>query len=304
MIIPVNKPAGYTSHDIVAGLRRACGKKIKIGHTGTLDPMCTGVLPVLTENYTKLSDIFPSDKAYVCKICLGKETDTEDITGEVLNTCDVDVSEEEFVAVLKSFIGEIEQIPPMYSSVKKNGVPLYKLARQGVSVEREPRKITIYDIVYNGPLDEADTYSFTVYCSSGTYIRTLCSDIGKALGCGACMGALKRINSNGINIDSCYDYSELLILAENGKLEKVSIPFETAFSHLEKITIPETGRVYYLNGGIISAQRIVGAKLAPDTDYIALSEDGTVLGIAHTDKGLSVKSLWNKKQKNSNRNEL
>ena len=121
MIIPVNKPSGYTSHDIVAGLRRAIGNKVKIGHTGTLDPMCTGVLPVLTENFTKLSDIFPSDKAYICKIVLGIETDTEDITGEVINKSDVNVSEEQFVSVLKSFIGEIEQIPPMYSSVKKNG---------------------------------------------------------------------------------------------------------------------------------------------------------------------------------------
>lgn len=293
MIIPVNKPSGYTSHDIVAGLRRAIGNKVKIGHTGTLDPMCTGVLPVLTENFTKLSDLFPSDKAYICKICLGVETDTEDITGEVINKSDVKVTEEQFVSVLKSFIGEIEQIPPMYSSVKKNGVPLYKLARKGVSIEREPRKIKIYDIVYDGMLED-NTYAFIVYCSSGTYIRTLCADIGKKLGCGACMGALKRISSNGISIDRCYDYNDLLILAENGMIEKVAIPFETAFAHLERITIPESGRVYYLNGGMITCNRIVGFDLKPDTDYIACSEDGTVLGLAHTDKGLSVKSLWNK----------
>ena len=139
-----------------------------------------------------------------------------------------------------------------------------------------------------------NTYAFIVYCSSGTYIRTLCADIGKALGCGACMGALKRISSNGISIDRCYDYNDLLILAENGMIEKVAIPFESAFSHLERITIPESGRVYYLNGGMISSNRIVGLTLKPDTDYIACAEDGTVLGLAHTDKGLSVKSLWNK----------
>ncbi|MBQ4628735.1 MAG: tRNA pseudouridine(55) synthase TruB [Clostridia bacterium] len=294
MIIPVNKPSGYTSHDIVAGLRRAIGGKVKIGHTGTLDPMCTGVLPVLTENYTKLSDIFPSDKAYICKICLGIATDTEDITGEIISKSEVNVSEDEFKAVLSKFIGEIDQVPPMYSSVKKNGVPLYKLARKGVSVEREARRIKIYDIVYNGPLEETDTYSFTVYCSSGTYIRTLCADIGNALGCGACMGALERISSNGITLDRCYDYNDLLILAENGMIDKIAISFESAFAHLDVITIPESGRVYYLNGGIISASRITGVELKPETDYIACAEDGLVLGLAHTDKGRSVKSLWNK----------
>jgi len=293
MIIPVNKPSGYTSHDIVAGFRRAIGGKIKIGHTGTLDPMCTGVLPVLTDNYTKLSDLFPHNKAYVCEIRLGTVTDTEDITGNIIERSEVNVSEKEFQDVLGSFLGDSEQIPPMYSSVKKNGVPLYKLARKGLEIDREPRKIHISKIEFNGPVSD-NIYSFTVYCTSGTYIRTLCSDIGSALGCGACMNSLKRIESNGITIDRCYDYNDLLILAENGQLEKVSIPFETAFSYLKKIIIPETGRVYYLNGGIISQDRIKGDELLPDTDYMAYSEDGTILGLAHTNEGLSVKSLWNK----------
>ena len=162
MIIPVNKPSGYTSHDIVAGIRRAIGGKIKIGHTGTLDPMCTGVLPVLTNNYTKLADFFPSNKAYVCKICLGIETDTEDITGNIVAQKYVDITENEFKTVLCSFSGDIMQIPPMYSSVKKNGVPLYKLARRGLQIEREPRKITVYDIKYNGIAKEANSYYFTI----------------------------------------------------------------------------------------------------------------------------------------------
>ena len=294
MIIPVNKPSGYTSHDIVAGLRRAIGGKVRIGHTGTLDPMCTGVLPVLTDNYTKLSDYFPPHKAYVCTICLGIVTDTEDITGRMIEKSDVDVNADEFEKVLMEFVGESEQIPPMYSSVKKNGIPLYKLARKGVEIDREPRKINIFKILFNGPLPEPNQYSFTVYCSSGTYIRTLCSDIGKKLGCGACMQALKRIESNGIKIDRCYDYNELLILAENGKLDKVSIPFEEAFSHLDKITIPESGRVYYLNGGIISPDRIKEKSLIPDKDYIACSEEGLTLGLAHTNEGLYVKSIWNR----------
>ena len=294
MIIPVNKPSGYTSHDIVAGLRRALGGKVKIGHTGTLDPMCTGVLPVLTDNYTKLSDLFPSDKAYICKITLGIVSDTEDITGHIIQRMKVDVSETELVSVLNEFTGEIQQIPPMFSSVKKNGVPLYKLARKGVEIERDPRPVTIYRIQYNGKTTEENTYSFTVYCSSGTYIRTLCSDIGKKLGCGACMSSLKRIVSNGISIEKCYDYDYLLILAENGMLGRVAIPFETAFSHLNRIIIPKNGEKYYLNGGAISSERIMGCELSPVTDYIALSEDGSILGLAHSDKDRFVKSVWNK----------
>ena len=293
MIIPVNKPSGYTSHDIVAGLKRAIGGKIKIGHTGTLDPMCTGVLPVLTDNYTKLSDLFPSDKAYICKICLGIETDTEDITGNVLKRKSADITEEEFKKTLNEFIGDIMQIPPMYSSVKKNGVPLYKLARKGVEIEREPRKITVYDIKYSGPADDSCAYFFTIYCSSGTYIRTICSDIGKKLGCGACMGSLQRIMSNGITIENCYDYEALLVLAENGMLDTVSIPFDRAFSHLARITIPENGKTYYLNGGTISFDR-VKEEISPNIDFIACSEDGSILGLARSYKELFVKSLWNK----------
>ncbi len=294
MIIPVNKPSGYTSHDIVAGLRRAIGGKVKIGHTGTLDPMCTGVLPVLTGNYTKLSDYFPSNKAYICKICLGTVTDTEDITGQILETSEKTVSEDDFKSVLYGFIGNINQVPPMYSSIKKNGVPLYKLARKGVQIEREPRTVTIYDIKYNGSAEENNSYYFTVYCSAGTYIRTICADIGKKLGCGACMGSLQRIVSNGISIDNCYDYASLLVLAENGMLDRIAIPFEKAFSHLDRITIPENGKNYYLNGGIISPERIKGSELITECDYIACSEDGTVLGLAHANRELFVKSLWNK----------
>jgi tRNA pseudouridine55 synthase len=293
MIIPVNKPSGYTSHDIVAGIRRAIGGKIKIGHTGTLDPMCTGVLPVLTDNYTKLADFFPSNKAYVCKICLGIETDTEDITGNILAQKPVDITENEFKTVLFSFSGDIMQIPPMYSSVKKNGVPLYKLARRGVQIEREPRKITIYDIKYDGIAKEANSYYYTIYCSTGTYIRTICSDIGKKLGCGACMSSLQRIISNGISIENCYDYDSILVLAENGMLDSVAIPFEKAFSYLKRITIPQNGERYYLNGGTISFERI-SEPIIPDSDYIACSENGSILGLARANKELFVKSLWNK----------
>ena len=191
-ILAFDKPYKWTSFDVVGKARwllclQLGLKKLKVGHTGTLDPMCTGVLPVLTGNYTKLSDYFPSNKAYVCKICLGVVTDTEDITGQILETSEKNISEDEFKSVLYDFIGNINQVPPMYSSIKKNGVPLYKLARKGVQIEREPRSVTVYDIKYNGPAEEKNSYYFTVYCSAGTYIRTICADIGKRLGCGACM---------------------------------------------------------------------------------------------------------------------
>jgi len=292
MIIPVNKPAGYTSHDIVAEIRHADGKKMKIGHTGTLDPMCTGVLPVLTGKYTKLSDFFPSDKAYTCTILLGTMTDTQDLTGEIIGKKDVNISEEKLIDALNSFVGQTEQIPPMYSSIKKNGVPLYRLARQGKSVEREPRLINISEIKYNGIVGE-NSYSFTVFCSAGTYIRTLCEDIGNLLGCGACMSSLHRIRSNGISIDSCYDFHDVLILAENGMLSTIGISCENAFSYLEKIIIPSNGERFYINGGEIDSSRIKNMNLIANTTYLAYSEEGRFLGIASSDENSTIKSSWN-----------
>ena len=289
MIIPVNKPAGMTSHDVVAKIKRAMKNAEKIGHTGTLDPMCTGVLPVLTGKYTKLSDLLPSDKAYRCGILLGKTTDTQDVTGNILTESDEVVSEDEFKAVLPHFIGEQRQVPPMYSAIKKDGVPRYKLARKGIEIEREARIITIYDIVYESSPAENE-FVFTVKCSSGTYIRTLCEDIGRKLGCGACMESLERILSNGFSLEQAHSLEEVIEAAGEGTLEKLSCDCESAFSQLKSVTIPENGLKYYLNGGVIAFDR-VGFSASEGTLCRAYSENSRFLGLAAAQKD-GIKNIW------------
>ena len=184
-IININKDKGYTSHDVVAVLRRVLNIR-KIGHTGTLDPDATGVLPVCVGKATKVCDIITDrDKTYEAKVLLGVTTDTLDTSGEILSKNEVDVSEEDIKEALDCFRGEIEQIPPMYSAIKVDGKKLYEYARAGVEIERKSRKVTIYDIEL---LDvELPYFSIRVKCSKGTYIRTLCEDLGNALGTGACM---------------------------------------------------------------------------------------------------------------------
>ena len=178
MIFVIDKPSGMTSHDVVWRMKRALGRKVKIGHTGTLDPMCTGVLPVLTGNDTKLSDLLGGDKEYVATMRLGLVTDTQDITGEVLETNGTDgIGEDDVRRVLASFVGETEQLPPMYSSVKVGGKKLYELAREGKTVERKMRKITVYETEYLGTAAENE-YKFRIACSKGTYIRTIIDDAG------------------------------------------------------------------------------------------------------------------------------
>ena len=180
-IILVNKPTGKTSHDIVSIMRRLTGIR-KIGHTGTLDPMADGVLPVCIGNATRVSDMLTNaDKKYTAELILGMTTDTLDAEGEVITECRVDVTEDEIINAINSFIGEIEQIPPMYSAIKKDGKKLYELAREGKTAEREPRRITIYDIKIKNINPENYSVTIDVHCSKGTYIRSLIFDIGEKL---------------------------------------------------------------------------------------------------------------------------
>ncbi|MBQ6530646.1 MAG: tRNA pseudouridine(55) synthase TruB, partial [Clostridia bacterium] len=236
-IIIVDKPQGKTSHDIVYAIRRLTGIK-KVGHTGTLDPMATGVLPICIGSATKVADMLTlSDKAYTAEFVLGKTTDTLDAEGEVLTESKVNVTGDEIRAAVMSFVGEIEQIPPMYSAIKQNGKKLYELARQGIEVERKPRKVTINSIdilEINGK-----TVTIDVSCSKGTYIRTLCADIGERLGTGAYMTKLRRTKTGIFAISESYTLEELGTLNELGTLKNVLIPIDKIFEKYPEIILNE-----------------------------------------------------------------
>ena len=204
--IYVDKPEGITSFVAVAKIRRLFGIK-KAGHTGTLDPMATGVLPIAIGHATRFIELIPShDKAYRAKFILGKTTDTLDITGAVTGEYEVTSTREDVEKALADFRGEIQQIPPMYSAIKKDGVRLYDLARQGIEIERESRKVNIHDLELISYCKETAEYEIDCECSSGTYIRTLIADIGEKLGCGATMTALRRTKANGVAIENCYTF--------------------------------------------------------------------------------------------------
>lgn len=248
-VVVLNKPKGKTSHDMIYFMRRTAMQK-RVGHTGTLDPNATGVLPICLGNATKASDYIANGrKKYLAHIHFGIVTDTEDLCGNILEKKEVaSFSEDEFLSVLNSFIGNIKQIPPMYSAVKINGKKLYELARKGETVNRNAREICIYSI----DLKEFDTQNksavIEVCCSKGTYIRTLCSDIGKALGCGACMGDLKRIQSGVFDIDDSYTAEMIERAAENNELEKLIIPTDKLFEEFRAVFVEKKDEFKVRNG--------------------------------------------------------
>lgn len=290
MIFVIDKPSGMTSHDVVWRMKRALGRKVKIGHTGTLDPMCTGVLPVLTGNDTKLSDLLGGDKEYVATMRLGLVTDTQDITGEVLETNGTDgIGEDDVRRVLASFVGETEQLPPMYSSVKVGGKKLYELAREGKTVERKTRKITVYETEYLGTVAENE-YKFRIACSKGTYIRTIIDDAGRALGCGACMTSLRRTKANGFSLADAVPLEEAEKLAKEGHIASVCRSSEGCFENLGRCTVPENGLKFYLNGGSIGEKRL--SDMTERTELMrAYSENGTFLGLCRLEEG-EIKAVW------------
>lgn len=227
-VLLVNKHAGVTSHDIVFKIRRLFGTK-KVGHTGTLDPMATGVLPVLVGRAAKAAEyLLCEDKKYIAQIQLGITTDTEDTSGNVLTRCEVLPNKEEFFEACKHFEGEISQIPPMYSALKVNGKKLVDLARQGIEIEREARKITVFSIVPSVTDEKKGIYKLEVECSKGTYIRTLCADIGAYLGCGAAMSALERTRSGNFEIKNAYTIDELEKMSEDER-RTLLLPPESLF---------------------------------------------------------------------------
>lgn len=264
-ILNVNKEKGYTSHDVVAKLRRITGQK-KIGHTGTLDPDAEGVLPVCLGKATKVCGLLTEkEKKYRAVLLLGIVTDTQDITGEILEENDiVEVSEAEAVRIIQSFVGLYDQTPPMYSALKVDGKKLYELAREGKTVERKARRVQIYDIQITRI--EIPRIEMEISCSKGTYIRTLCHDIGKKLGCGGCMESLVRTQSGAFKIEDSYRLSVLQKKMESGELEGLLTPVDAVFSKYKKIQIGKEQENRLKNGNpfYLSNEK----EKLPDQEYV------------------------------------
>ena len=248
-LILADKPSGISSFGAVAAIRRIYSEK-RAGHTGTLDPLATGVLPVLIGRATRLCGyVTEQDKRYLACIRLGMTTDTLDITGKVISENAVDVSDKELGGVLRSFIGEYMQVPPMYSAIKKNGKKLYELARSGEEIVREPRKVRInfIDLIERNGSD----LTVDVGCSKGTYIRSLADDIGRALGCGAVMTALRRTETAGFSISDC---ASLEMIESDPK--RFLLPAHLAVPQFGNINITAKQAERFMNGGELSADRI------------------------------------------------
>ena len=226
-ILLIDKPSGWTSSDVVAKLRGILHER-RIGHSGTLDPMATGLLVVFVGRATRAVEFAESqEKSYTAGLRLGLDTDTQDITGSALGGTPRPVSPEELEAVLPRFRGEIAQIPPMYSAIKVKGRKLYEIARRGGEVERAPRRITIHELRLAG--EENGDWLLDIRCSKGTYVRTLCHDIGAALGCGGCMSALRRTRAGNFRLEEAHTLEEVQRAADEGRAETLLLPVDTLF---------------------------------------------------------------------------
>ena len=290
-ILNINKPEGWTSQDVVAKIRGRLHIR-RVGHTGTLDPMATGVLPVCFGKATRIIEYYDDDfKTYEAEMKLGMVTDTLDITGTVLETKPVDVSEEDVIQTIDSFRGWITQIPPKYSALKVNGKPLYKYAREGVEVEIKSRKIYVEDIQPVEVNLGENRILFRVTCSKGTYIRTICDDIGKKLGCGGTMTALQRIQSGCFRVEDARTLPEILEMTDE-ELERCVIPMDETLVHLGRIELKSMESVpFYYNGREIDTGyvNVLASPAVPEAmqkesrlgdKYRVYDQEGKFLGIS------------------------
>jgi len=291
-IININKPKGPTSHDIVYFARRLLGIK-KVGHTGTLDPLAAGVLPICAGKATRAAEVLTNaDKAYRAAFVLGITTDTQDAAGVPNVRCkDIDLTEKDIADEIAPFIGDITQIPPMYSAVKVGGKKLYQLARDGVEIERSERHVKIFDIkiheidlhnqiMVNEVAITAPRIVMDVKCSKGTYIRTLCADIGEKLGCGAFVTELTRTQSGQFHIEDSYTLEELERAKEDGSLHKHLTPLEDLFAQYSDVTVSGRDEIFAKNGGNPRAQGVI-----EDETYRVFSESGEFLSISRVRDG-------------------
>ena len=266
-ILLVDKPQDWTSHDVVAKLRGVFGER-RIGHSGTLDPLATGLLVVFLGKATKAVEFSEAaEKEYLAHLRLGVETDTQDITGTVLRTSVEIPDRAALEAVLPQFCGEIQQIPPMYSAIKINGKKLYDIARRGGEVERQPRSIFIHELSVLG--EENGEFVLRIRCSKGTYIRTLCHDIGKALGCGGVMTALRRTRVGGYDVQDAHTVAALSEM-ERDEAESLLLPLDSVFSDLQAVTLSCQNEAHCRNGRPFSLQ-------LSDGSYRLYGKDGQFL---------------------------
>ena len=281
-IVIVDKPQGWTSQDVTARLRRVFNTR-RIGHGGTLDPMATGVLPVFVDRATRGVEFFEhAEKTYETVLRLGITTDTEDITGTVLTKAPVSVTQEQVEGVLARFRGEIMQVPPMYSALKVGGQKLCDLARKGKEVERQPRPITIHELTLLGM--EEDELRLRVRCSKGTYIRTLCKDIGEALGCGGCMAALRRVSAGEYTIEEAGPLQDLLDSEDPGRYLRT---VDTMFRNYPSVTLTPNQEKRCRNGVAFTVNMEEGT-------YRAYSREGEFLMLSKVENGTmsAIKSFW------------
>ena len=272
-ILVIDKPVDWTSHDVVARCRRLFHEK-RVGHAGTLDPMATGVLPVFVGRATRAVEFAAeAGKEYIAGLKLGVITDTQDTTGNILEQRPVSVGRAELEEALAPFRGDILQVPPMYSALKVKGQKLYELARKGVEVERKPRPVTIYALEVleqTGP----DEYRLRVACSKGTYVRTLCHDIGQALGCGGCMSALRRTRAAGFDLSTAVTLEQVAEAAERGEEQSLLLPVDAYFSTYPALTVDGRREQLARNGapfpqeGEDGTYRVYG----PDGGFLLLGE--------------------------------
>lgn len=273
-IVIVDKPQGWTSQDVTARLRRVYATR-RIGHGGTLDPMATGVLPVFVGRATRGVEFFEhAEKTYDTVLLLGRTTDTQDVTGATLAEKAVHLSPADIDRVLPRFRGEILQVPPMYSALKVNGKKLYELARKGQEVERQPRPITVFELTNLG--FDGTRLSLRVKCSKGTYIRTLCDDLGRLLGCGAVMTALRRTEAASYTLADCIPLETAKALAAEGGLASRLLPIDHAFSLYPAVTVSPAQATRFRNGGALALERL---RTAPTGITRVYAPDGTFLGL-------------------------
>ncbi|MBE6992672.1 MAG: tRNA pseudouridine(55) synthase TruB [Ruminococcaceae bacterium] len=283
-IIIVNKPAGWTSHDVVAKLRGIFHER-RIGHAGTLDPMATGVLPVFVGRATRAVEFMETaTKAYDAGLLLGLTTDTQDTTGEELERKPVTVTRADVENVLPRFRGQISQIPPMYSAVKIGGQKLYQIARKGGEVERKPRQVEIFALdLLSG---DGSEYMLHIDCSKGVYVRTICADIGDALDCGGCMSSLVRTRAGEYTLDDAFTMEEIIAHGEAGTAESLLRSVDTLFDY-PKLTVSEKNEKKCRNGNAFSAN-------VEDGNYRVYAKDGTFLMAGRAEKGkmYTIKSFF------------
>ena len=289
-IIIIDKPQGWTSMDVCAKLRGMFHEK-RVGHAGTLDPMATGVLPVFIGRATRAVEFAAgSDKEYIAGLKLGVVTNTQDTTGEVLEQRPVAAEREDVVRVLSQFTGLIEQLPPMYSAIKINGKKLYELARKGQEVERKPRPVTIHalEILDQAPAQETD-YLIRVACSKGTYVRTLCHDIGQALGCGGCMSSLQRVKAAGFTLADSVTLEAVQEAGDRGEGDSLLLPVDCCFAGLPVLVLKTAGAEKKIRNGAALPVRDV-----PDGEYRVYGMDKTFLALGRAVGGrlTTVKSFF------------